>query len=297
MTAASSAMSGIITLPKARNRELRSSAHSRFRGSLPVRPRRRQPVDRREPQCRGGLRARFWKAGASRQGPAPSDQLPAHRHGGRELLRRSRISQHAAGMILVTGGAGFIGSHLLERLSATGVPARCLLRPTKQPRKLPPGWSPCLAISPPAREWTRHSAARRPSSTLAGVTKALTVDEFYSRQRARLKSCYGRCKAVTSTSCTSVRSLPSAPAAMARRSPKRGIPVRSPMESPSWRRSDWFGVAPQAVILRPPVVYGPRDTDVFQLLGNPSPRGLVLGVSGGDQWFSAIYQRMTSWTA
>ena len=47
-------------------------------------------------------------------------------------------------------------------------------------------------------------------------------------------------------------------------------------------------LAPDAVIVRPPVVYGPRDTDVFQLLKSIS-KGLVLEIAGGERWFSAIY--------
>jgi dihydroflavonol-4-reductase len=47
-------------------------------------------------------------------------------------------------------------------------------------------------------------------------------------------------------------------------------------------------LAPDAVIVRPPVVYGPRDTDVFQLLKSIS-KGLVLELAGGERWFSAIY--------
>src|ERR1039457_5519333 len=47
-------------------------------------------------------------------------------------------------------------------------------------------------------------------------------------------------------------------------------------------------LAPDAVIVRPPVVYGPRDTDVLQLLKSIS-KGLVLEMAGGERWFSAIY--------
>ena len=45
---------------------------------------------------------------------------------------------------------------------------------------------------------------------------------------------------------------------------------------------------PDAVIVRPPVVYGPRDTDVFQIL-KAVARGVVLEIAGGERWFSAIY--------
>jgi dihydroflavonol-4-reductase len=47
---------------------------------------------------------------------------------------------------------------------------------------------------------------------------------------------------------------------------------------------------PQAVIVRPPVVYGPRDTGVFPFLKSIS-RGVELRIAGGERWFSAIYVR------
>jgi nucleoside-diphosphate-sugar epimerase len=45
---------------------------------------------------------------------------------------------------------------------------------------------------------------------------------------------------------------------------------------------------PGAAIVRPPVVYGPRDTDVFQILKSAS-QGIALRLTGGERWFSAIY--------
>jgi len=42
-------------------------------------------------------------------------------------------------------------------------------------------------------------------------------------------------------------------------------------------------LAPDAVIVRPPVVYGPRDPAVFQLLKSVS-RGWVLEIAGGQVW-------------
>ena len=39
---------------------------------------------------------------------------------------------------VVTGGAGFIGSHLADALSAAGEPVRCLVRPRRGRRPLPP---------------------------------------------------------------------------------------------------------------------------------------------------------------
>ena len=47
-------------------------------------------------------------------------------------------------------------------------------------------------------------------------------------------------------------------------------------------------LVPDAVVARPPVVYGPRDTGVLQILKSIS-KGLVLEISGGERWLSLIY--------
>ena len=40
-------------------------------------------------------------------------------------------------MILITGGTGFIGSHVVERLVAEGAAVRCLVRSAARSRSLP----------------------------------------------------------------------------------------------------------------------------------------------------------------
>ena len=45
---------------------------------------------------------------------------------------------------------------------------------------------------------------------------------------------------------------------------------------------------PDAVIVRPPVVYGPGDTDVLQVLKSAA-RGWAVEIGGPERWFSAIY--------
>jgi nucleoside-diphosphate-sugar epimerase len=45
---------------------------------------------------------------------------------------------------------------------------------------------------------------------------------------------------------------------------------------------------PEAVIVRPPVVYGPRDTGVYGILKAIS-RGIAPRIGGGERWFSMVY--------
>jgi len=193
-------------------------------------------------------------------------------------------------MILVTGGTGFIGSHLLERLSSCGIPARCLLRPTARPRKLPPGIEPApgdlasgegLAAAVDGVDTVLH---------LAGVTKALRPEDYYigngRATRTLADTLSGRSVAFVHVS------------TLAAIGPSRdGRPVEedaSPCPLTHYGRSKLEAERivrerlPQAVIVRPPVVYGPRDTDVFQVLQTVA-RGFRIEISGPERTFSAIY--------
>jgi nucleoside-diphosphate-sugar epimerase len=193
-------------------------------------------------------------------------------------------------MILVTGGTGFIGSHLLDKLSALGEPARCLLRRKARPRRLPAGIEAAYGDLISGEGVEEAVGGADTVIHLAGVTKALAARDYYAGNvratETLLRALAGRATRLVHVS-TLAAIGPSAD----------GTPVdedaeprplthygKSNLEAERLVRA----LAPDAVIVRPPVVYGPRDTDVFQLLRSIS-KGWVLEIGGGERWFSAIY--------
>lgn len=190
-------------------------------------------------------------------------------------------------MTLVTGGSGFIGSHLLDRLSALGMPARALLR---RKTALPPGVE---GVPGDLASGDGLDAALRGVSNvihLAGVTKALSPRDYYAGNTQATEH-LARAAAGRDLRFVHVSSLAAAGPA------RDGIPVGE--ESPPAPVTHYGksklaaeeavrALLPAAVIVRPPVVYGPRDTGVFTLLKSIS-QGLVVEIAGGERWFSSIY--------
>lgn len=193
-------------------------------------------------------------------------------------------------MILVTGGTGFIGGHLLEKLIAMHEPARALVRPRATARALPAG---VATVRGDLVSGDGLDAAVRDVDAvihLAGVTKALRPDDYYT---GNVKATENLVRALAGRSVRLVHV-----SSLAAIGPSQdGAPVE---EDATPRPVSHYGkskleaerivreVFPSAIIVRPPVVYGPRDKDVFQLLKSVA-KGLVVEIAGGERWFSAVY--------
>jgi dihydroflavonol-4-reductase len=196
-------------------------------------------------------------------------------------------------MILITGGTGFIGSHLVEAVCARGEPLRCLVRrhsSRRHPFALPAQAD--LAFGDLVSGEGLSDALKGIGTVihLAGVTKALTKGDFYSGN-TRATENLARAVAGRKIRFVYVSSLAAiGPSA-------GGTPVTEDAEPhpiTHYGKSKLEGeritraLLPDAVIVRPAVVYGPRDTDVLELFRSIS-KGYVLEISGGERWFQAIY--------
>jgi nucleoside-diphosphate-sugar epimerase len=194
-------------------------------------------------------------------------------------------------MLLVTGGTGFIGSHLVDRLAGEGRPVRCLVRRTSQVSKLPRGVE--LAYADLASGQGLPEALRGVDTIihLAGVTKARVPADY---QAGNTTATLGLLRAAGDIRrLVHVSSLAAAgPSMSGGQLDEDGPPhpiseygrsklaaEQAVRQSPLW---------PKTIIVRPPVVYGPRDTDVYQVI-RAATRGWIPRIGRAERRFSLIY--------
>ncbi len=188
--------------------------------------------------------------------------------------------------IALTGGTGFVGSHLVETLCAAGIRPRALVRNAAAPR-----WIGGCAV-----DWVegsledQHALDRLVDGAgtvfhLAGVLRGANENAFMVGNRDGTK----RLMASVERYSPGARVVHvSSQAAVGPSDAVCGATVDiEPMPISAYGRSKAAaegvvrGFGGRWAILRPPAIYGPRDTDVFEFFRMAS-RGL-LAVPSGDR--------------
>ncbi len=194
--------------------------------------------------------------------------------------------------IAITGGTGFVGSHLVDTLCASGIEPRVLVRNPASPR-----W---IAAAPV--RWVHGSLGDTEALRtlvadagtvfhLAGVLRAGRERDFDIGNRVgttNLISALGASAA--SARLVHVSSL----AAVGPSPDPAGVGPEADPEPVSWYGRSKLAAEKEAKagggwwsIVRPPAVYGPRDTDVFQFFSMAN-RGVV-ALPGGERWLTVAW--------
>lgn len=196
--------------------------------------------------------------------------------------------------VAVTGGTGFVGSHLVDLLCASGLRPRVLVRDAASPRWI--SGAPVEWITGDLGDGTALRRLTEGAGTvfhLAGVLRAAREAEFDLGNRGGTANLVQALRDVAPAArLVHVSSL----AAVGPSAEPGGIGPDCDPAPISWYgrsklaaeravsdlgdRSDWS-------IIRPPAVYGPRDTDVFEFF-RMAARGVV-AVPSGERWLTLAW--------
>ena len=196
--------------------------------------------------------------------------------------------------IALSGGTGFVGSHLVDTLCANGLEPRVLVRDPSAPR-----W---IAEAPV--DWVQGSLAESDSLRrlvegagtvihLAGVVRAGREEDFDRGNRLGTLNLVS----AVSESAPTARLIHVSSLAAAGPSPDpAGIGPEAEPAPISWYGRSKLGAEKEVrslkdsqwwTILRPPAIYGPRDTDVFEFF-KMAARGIV-ALPGGERWLTVAW--------
>jgi nucleoside-diphosphate-sugar epimerase len=195
-------------------------------------------------------------------------------------------------MILVTGGTGFIGGHLVERLvAAQRCPVRCLVRRPATAGNLPRGVELAHGDLESGAGLTEALRGVDTVIHLAGVTKARTAADYdrgNAVATANLLRAAGDVARLVHVSSLAAAGPSTADRPLTEADEPRPVSHygRSKLAGEeAVRNSPLRG---RTVIVRPPVVYGPRDRDVYQVIRTVA-RGWMAQIGTAPRRFSHVY--------
>ena len=196
--------------------------------------------------------------------------------------------------VALTGGTGFVGSHLVDTLTAAGLEPRVLVRRPDAPRWIAGARAHLIAGS--LEDEAALEALVQGAGTvlhLAGVVRAGRATDFDRANRGGTE----RLAAAVAARAPSARLVHvSSLAAVGPASTPAGVgPEAEPRPLSAYGRSKL--AAEHAVascdglrwwtIVRPPAVYGPRDTDVLAFFRMAAAG--VAAVPAGERWVTVVH--------
>ncbi len=196
--------------------------------------------------------------------------------------------------VAVTGGTGFVGSHLVETLASAGLEPRVLVRRPESPRWI--AGARTLLVPGSLDDVAALEALVEGAGTvvhLAGVVRAGRAVDFDRANRGGTE----RLVAAVAARAPSARLVyVSSLAAVGPASTPAGVgPEAEPRPLSAYGRSKL--AAEHAVashdglrwwtIVRPPAVYGPRDTDVLAFFRMAAAG--VAAVPAGERWVTVAH--------
>jgi len=197
---------------------------------------------------------------------------------------------------LVTGGTGFIGSHLIEALLQKGFQVRCLLRKSSNP-----GWIKDLPVERAFGDCRDQASLKEAVKAVdlvfhsAGVTKAVKEETFFEVNAYGTENLIQAClqynpdlrKFIYVSSQAAAGPSPNGN----RKKETDGCMPVSPYGR-SKRMGEELALAHACelplLILRPSAVYGPRERDIYTFFKLLS-KGINLCTSDPDQRLSLCY--------